>query len=133
MTPRTKMGKQKKNNRVTARFNDDDYAEVKKKAKKSNTTVAEYIEKSALRRELPTPPTINQVLVYQSLGKARELIFTIRNTCKLYGDRTAPIAEIMPLLDAMENHIQVAGMEAYGLGKMRNNIETTAKNKQEVA
>ena len=115
------------------RFNDDTYTEVKKKAKKSNTTVAEYIERSALRRELPTPPTINQILVYQSLGKARELIFTIRNTCKLYGDRTMPIAEIMLLLDAMENHIQVAGMEAYGLGKMRNNIETTAKNKEEVA
>jgi hypothetical protein len=75
-----KIGKQKKNNRVAARFSDDDYAEVKKKAKKSNTTVAEYIERSALRRDLPTPPTINQVLVYQNLGKARELIFTIRNT-----------------------------------------------------
>ncbi|URD53583.1 hypothetical protein [Chroococcidiopsis sp. CCNUC1] len=131
-----KIEKQKKNNRVTARFSDDDYAEVKKKANKSNTTVAEYIEISALRRELPTPPTINQILVYQNLGKARELIFTIRNTCKLYSDRTVPIAEIMPLLDAMENHIQVAGMEAYRLGKMRNNIETAetaTNNKEEVA
>jgi hypothetical protein len=128
-----KIGKQKKSNRVTARFSDDDYAEVKKKAKKSNTTVAEYVERSALRRDLPTPPTINQILVYQNLGKARELIFTIRNTCKLYGDRTMLIAEILPLLETMENHIQAAGMEAYGLGKMRNNIETAIKNEEEVA
>ncbi|AFY91138.1 plasmid mobilization protein [Chroococcidiopsis thermalis] len=128
-----KIEKQKKNNRVTVRFNDRDYTEVKKKAKKSNTTVAEYIERSALRRELPTPPTINQVLVYQNLGKARELTFTIRNTCKLYGDRTVPTTEIMSLLEAMENHIQAAGMEAYGLGKIRTNIETATKNKEEVA
>nr|WP_322506194.1 hypothetical protein [Chroococcidiopsis cubana] len=118
---------------MTVRFNDDDYTEVKKKAKKSNTTVAEYIERSALRRELPTPPMIDQILVYQNLGKARELIFTIRNTCKLYGDRTVPIAEIMPLLEAIENHIQAAGMEAYGLGKMRNNLETASKNREDVA
>lgn len=117
------MGKQKKNNRVTARFNDDDYAEVKKKAEKFHTTVAEYIEISALRRELPTPPTINQVIVYQNLGKARELIFAIRNTCKLYCDHAMPIAEIMPLLEAVENYIQTAGMEAYGLGKMLQKLE----------
>ncbi|OWY69039.1 hypothetical protein B7486_23415 [cyanobacterium TDX16] len=133
MTPRTKMGKQKKSNRVTVRFSDDDYTEVKKKTKKSNTTVAEYIERSALRRELPTPPTINQILVYQNLGKARELIFTIRNTCKLYGDCTVPIAEIMPLLDAMENHIQVAGMEAYGLGKKLNDVEADNQNSKDAA
>ncbi|WP_233222703.1 hypothetical protein [Chroococcidiopsis sp. CCALA 051] len=127
------MGKQKKNNRVTARFSDDDYAEVKKKAKKSNTTVAEYIERSALRREIPTPPTINQVLVYQNLGKARELIFTIRNTCKLYGDRTMLIAEILPLLETMENHIQAAGMEAYGLGKKLDDVEAENQNRKDAA
>jgi len=128
-----KIEKQKKNNRVTVRFNDDDYTEVKKKAKKSNTTVAEYIERSALRRELPTPPTINQVLVYQNLGKARELIFTIRNTCKLYGDRTVPTTEIMLLLEAIENHIQAAGMEAYGLGKKLNDVEADNQNSKDAA